>query len=80
MGQKVKVKEKNGEQVSEGRCSHYWIIEIANGPKSSGVCKYCGEQRDFFNSISALNEIKRNDRPFDLPEMPEVELDRDSKS
>lgn len=34
-------------------CQHHWIIRIANGPKSRGVCKLCKEVREFRNSISA---------------------------
>jgi len=80
MRQKVKVKEKAREHVAKDKCSHYWIIEVADGSKSRGVCKYCGETRDFFNSISAYNEIKRNTHPLDLPKMPKVKVDEDSKS
>jgi hypothetical protein len=78
MGQKVK--EENRENVAKDRCSHYWIIEVANGPRSRGVCRYCGETRDFLNSMPDLNVPKRKNNPLDLPKMPEVELDDESKS
>ncbi len=77
---KQKVKEKIEEKPAEEQCHHYWEIEIANGPKSRGICQYCGEARVFFNSISAFNELKRDTHPLDLPRMPDVELDEDSKS
>lgn len=32
-------------------CSHHWRIEPADGPKSRGICKLCGEERWFCNSI-----------------------------
>lgn len=32
------------------RCIHFWIIETANGQMSQGICKYCGEVKDFCNS------------------------------
>jgi len=35
-------------------CTHWWEIEIANGPTSQGICKFCGETRDFFNSFDFL--------------------------
>lgn len=75
-----KVKERIQNSVAQDRCNHYWIIEIANGPKSRGVCKYCGETRDFLNTMPDFNPMKRNKSPLDLPEMPGVELDEDSKS
>ena len=80
MRQKIKVKEKTREYVAKDQCHHYWVIEIADGQKSRGVCKYCGEKRDFFNSIAAYNELRRNTHPLDLPEMPDVDLDEDSRS
>ena len=77
---KHKVKLKTKDYVAQGQCNHYWIIEVANGPKSRGVYRYCGESRYFFNSISVLNNLKKNKQPIDLPEMEDVELDEDSKS
>ena len=75
-----KVKEKSRDYIAEDQCRHYWIIEIANGPKSRGVCKYCGESRNFLNSIPDFNVPKRRTHPLDLPEISEVELDEGSKS
>jgi hypothetical protein len=75
-----KVKEKIGKCAAQDQCCHYWIIEIANGPKSRGVCKYCGESRDFLNSIPDLTAPKRRANPLQLPEMPKVKLDEGSDS
>ena len=75
-----KVQEKIREPVAKDQCSHYWIIGVANGPKSKGVCKYCGEARDFLNSMPDFTVLKRQTNPLDLPEVPAVELDKDSQS
>ena len=75
-----KVKEEKRENVANNQCRHYWIIEVANGPKSRGVCRYCGETKDFLNSMPDFTVPKRKNNPLELPEMPEVELDDDSKS
>jgi len=32
-------------------CPHHWLIEEANGPTSVGVCRFCGERREFSNSV-----------------------------
>jgi hypothetical protein len=80
MRQKVRVKEKTENHVASEQCHHYWIIEMANGPKSRGVCRYCGEARDFFNSMPDFSVLKRNSNPLGLPKMPDVKLDEDSKS
>ena len=33
------------------RCSHHWIIKIPEGPVSMGICRLCGEKREFSNSF-----------------------------
>jgi hypothetical protein len=77
---KQRVKESVQKKHSDDQCHHYWIIEIANGPKSRGECKYCGETRDFLNAFPGFNPMKRKDNPLKLPELPDVEIDEDSKS
>lgn len=32
------------------QCPHHWIIETSAGSTSKGVCRLCGEERDFANS------------------------------
>jgi len=36
---------------SENSCHHYWMIETAEGPTSKGRCKFCGEEREFYNYL-----------------------------
>ena len=33
-------------------CVHHWIIATADGATSRGVCKSCGEAKDFKNFIA----------------------------
>lgn len=35
----------------ETECKHFWVIESPSGPISGGVCKNCGEAREFRNSL-----------------------------
>jgi hypothetical protein len=77
---KLKTQEKNKDETNQDECHHYWIIEIPNGPKSRGICKYCGETKYFFNSISDFTVPKRKANPLKLPRIPKVELDKGSKS
>ena len=30
-------------------CQHHWVIDPPKGPVSKGVCRSCGEERDFPN-------------------------------
>ncbi len=41
------------EEVSEGSvvCRHHWLIQAADGPTSNGVCRICGELREFKNYL-----------------------------
>ncbi len=32
-------------------CGHYWEINAAEGPVSLGICRYCGEKREFHNYL-----------------------------
>ena len=53
------------------RCPpHYWLVE-GHGYKCKGVCKYCGEEREFYNYIdydlrrdfATENRAARNNSP-----------------
>ena len=76
-----KVKDVSEEHVPKTECHHYWLIESAKGPASRGVCKICGAKREFLNSLPKITPVKgRQTHIFDLPELPDVELDEDSNS
>ena len=32
-------------------CQHHWVIDKPAGPVSKGVCRLCGEKREFQNYI-----------------------------
>ena len=49
----VAVTEPN-EVTTEPGCRHHWLIESPHGPTSMGICKLCGEQKEFRNSASDL--------------------------
>ncbi len=46
--------EMTGDVVTND-CVHHWIIATAAGPISSGICKLCGESREFSNSLPEAN-------------------------
>ncbi len=50
--QKVHSAVKNGGKRSG--CSHFWLIGEAHGESSTGVCRLCGEEREFYNWMSSL--------------------------
>jgi hypothetical protein len=50
--------------VSTNHHFHHWRIEEANGPRSVGICKYCGAEKQFKNWLEdsdfITNEEHRN--------------------
>ena len=43
----------NRVSLEDFMCTHYWVIDSANGPVSRGVCKLCHAARGFENSVVA---------------------------
>jgi hypothetical protein len=41
---------KTEAQPQVAECQHHWYIETPAGSTSRGVCRRCGEERDFRNS------------------------------
>jgi hypothetical protein len=80
MREKTKEKEKSPAKDKKQACGHYWIIEVANGPRSLGKCKYCGETREFLNAFPTYNPLKKNSNPLTLPKLPDVEIDKGDNS
>ena len=34
-------------------CCHHWVIQPADGPISNGLCRVCGESREFKNYVES---------------------------
>ena len=39
------------DSINSQTCQHQWIIDMPSGPSSKGVCRQCGEEKDFMNYI-----------------------------
>ena len=52
------LKQGSASEQSETRqgCCHYWVIEVANGGTSEGICRFCGEQRLFDNHLHVFGD------------------------
>lgn len=77
---KSKLKERTPENVNAEECHHFWVIEVADGPKSSGECKYCGAKKEFLNAFPDYNPLRKSRSPLDLPEMKKVTVDKGNES
>ena len=75
MENEVKAREK--QKITEtGCCHHYWVIDTAVGPTSKGVCRLCGAQREFDNTLldewvdpwsdGDLSSLSRESKSIDL--------------
>ncbi|MFQ5917764.1 MAG: hypothetical protein ACE5I0_08150 [Candidatus Binatia bacterium] len=72
-----KFKTRHEEQKPKGECRHYWIIETAKGPTSEGVCKYCGVEKEFLNSLPDSQWGGGISTLSELHALPHVEPDRE---
>ena len=73
MRNRSSLKEEKPAEVKT--CQHYWVIEAASGPISRGVCKVCGEEREFQNSWLNSSYMGKDAQVFGLPNMLEDEED-----
>ncbi|MFC2033622.1 hypothetical protein ACFLUB_03815 [Chloroflexota bacterium] len=76
-----KVKEQEVEQLYEEleykpgndtTCKHYWLIESATGHKSRGVCKLCGAEKEFLNSVPDYNGVKPAASFMEIPGIKDI--------
>ena len=74
----VMVAEKSTTNtIEKGTCTHHWMIEPADGRTSVGVCKYCGEWREFENYVVVDSWV---DDIFKIPSPPRIDdIDFDRK-
>lgn len=60
-------------------CAHHWVIDSPSGPTSRGVCKQCGAEGEFKNSLpdgtwerdSSQSNSSENPKVLVKPEQPE---------
>ncbi len=70
------VREKTEKITARGTCCHYWKIEEAQGPTSRGVCKLCGMEKEFLNTIPGDSPVlARDKRVLKLPELQDIDFD-----
>lgn len=69
------IEDVSVKDITLDECKHYWKIESSNNPTSIGVCKYCGAEKEFLNSLPDYTVIRRNSRVLGLPDLPESEVD-----
>ncbi|MBI2405568.1 hypothetical protein HYV21_00740 [Candidatus Microgenomates bacterium] len=41
-------------------CAHHWDIESPNGPTSRGICRHCGDEQEFSNTLPPLGWRETN--------------------
>ena len=61
-------------RVNAQDCIHHWEIPPANGPKSAGVCRKCGQEKEFLNYIphDPFGYARRSGSPRETTDRPEV--------
>ena len=69
-----KISHPPPKEISNQMCIHYWRIEVPDGRKSMGVCKYCGEEKEFTNSLEDMLEERKAKRASDKIEIESNDL------
>ena len=67
------------QEVSEGSvvCAHHWLIQPADGPTSDGVCRICGETREFKNYVETATWGDTRLMPNPAPVSPQIVVSSD---
>jgi len=47
-----------------GKCCHHWLIGTPSGAFSKGICKFCGEEKEFANSFESAMYMKTERKPI----------------
>ena len=55
------------------RCRHYWLIETPHGAICKGICRFCGEEKDFVSSWEGLMSMKTESKPVTKDNLVEDE-------
>ena len=56
--------------VNLERCAHHWVIDSPSGPTSIGICKLCGDEQEFQNSLSDAGWEKESGSERSLTSIP----------
>ena len=46
-------------------CRHHWLIETPNGNICKGICRFCGEEKEFVTSWESLVSMKIKHEPVE---------------
>ena len=55
-------------------CTHHWILEGQNGPKSMGICKKCSDKKEFSNVTEERKRGRRNPINGSVAYVPDIQL------
>lgn len=55
-------------------CTHHWILEGQNGPKSMGICKKCSDKKEFSNVTEERKRGRRNPINGSVAYVPDIHL------
>ena len=58
--------------VEQAECIHFWEIETAAGPRSSGKCKYCNITKVFRNTVEVTYKFQPGNIPKEILEAKEA--------
>lgn len=63
------------QTASKEACKHHWIIEFAQEETSKGVCRLCGQKREFSNQLQPVTDSKAKQPRAPRPHQTEWETE-----
>ncbi|MFC2069241.1 hypothetical protein ACFLTP_09600 [Chloroflexota bacterium] len=59
----TKTKKSPQNLINSETCSHYWVIETPSGAICNGICRFCGEKKEFASSFESIKPENIARRP-----------------
>ena len=80
------ISDPNATEDNVPSCQHHWIIQESDGPMSQGICRACGELKQFKNYLATSHwgdSVSRNETRASLlgrPSQTRFVLDEEDES
>ena len=55
-----RIKSSPQKLINGEKCHHYWLLGTPDGPTCKGICRFCGEEKEFASSIEGVIAMKTN--------------------
>jgi len=57
---KNRIKSSPQKLITGEKCHHHWLLGTPDGARCKGICRFCGEEKEFGNSVEGVMAMKTN--------------------